>query len=63
MGRPVMDGWVSGLGNVRGGGLSSVVDKLSHHEGYFLKRVVPLGDEVPRPRRPALGPLRCPSRR
>ncbi|MPC48003.1 hypothetical protein E2C01_041767 [Portunus trituberculatus] len=36
------------------GGLSSVVDKHSYHVGPFFKTIGPRGDEVPRPRQPAL---------
>ena len=47
MGRPVLDGWVSGPEDVREGGLSTVVGKLSSHRGCFLKRAVPWGTRYP----------------
>ena len=53
---PVMDGWVSGPENVEEGGLSTVVGKLSNPWGQLFKTSCPVGDEVPRPRRPALVP-------
>ena len=60
MGRPVLDGWVSGPEDVEEGGLSTVVGKHSIPRGLFFKTSSPVGDEVPRPRRPALGPYVCP---
>ncbi|MPD00901.1 hypothetical protein E2C01_096406 [Portunus trituberculatus] len=39
------------------GGLSSVVDKHSYHVGPVFETTGPHGDEVPRPRQPALPPI------
>lgn len=58
--RPMLDGWVSGPEGVGEGGLSTVVSKLSEPWGRLFKTSILLGDEVPRSRRPALGPLVCP---
>ena len=60
MGRPVLDGWVSGPDGVGEGGLSTVVGKHSNPWGLLFKTSSPVGDEVPRSRRPALGPLAGP---
>ena len=58
---PSCVGWLGvWAGGREGGGLSTVVGKLSSHGGCFFKTSSPVGDEVPRPRRPALGPLVCP---
>ncbi|MPC76887.1 hypothetical protein E2C01_071322 [Portunus trituberculatus] len=40
--------------------LSSVVDKHSYHVRPFFKRTGLHGDEVPRPRQPALSPIVVP---
>lgn len=58
-GRHVLDGWVSGLGYVVGGGLSSVADKLSN-EGPLYKTSGPHVDEVSRSRRPPISPIVVP---
>ena len=59
MGRPVLYGWMSGQESVREGGLSTVVGKLSDPWGLLFKPSSPVEDEVPRSRRPVLGPLVC----
>ncbi|MPC19959.1 hypothetical protein E2C01_012888 [Portunus trituberculatus] len=43
-----------------GGGLSSVMDKHSYYVGPFFKATGPHGDEVPRPRQPALSSIVVP---
>ena len=60
MGRPVLDGWVSGPESVGEEGLSTVMGKLSDPWGLLFKPSSPVGDQVPRSRRPALDPLVCP---
>ena len=59
VGRPMLDGWVSGPDSFGEGGLSTVMGKLSCPWGLFFKTTSPLGDEVPRSWWPALGPLAC----
>ena len=60
MGRPVLDGWVSGPEDVREGVLAPSWANFRAMGAVFFKTSSPVGDEVPRPRRPALGPLVCP---
>ncbi|MPC83436.1 hypothetical protein E2C01_078147 [Portunus trituberculatus] len=61
-GRPVLDGWVSRLGCFWrvGGVLALSWTNFLHHVGPFFKTIGPHGDEVPRPRQPALAPIVVP---
>ncbi len=53
----MLDGLLPGLRWIVGGGLSSIVDKLSNHEGPLFKMSGIHGDEVHSSRRPALAPF------
>ena len=59
-GRPVLDGWVSRLGCFGRGVLALSWTNFLHHVGPFFKTIGPHGDEVPRPRQPALAPIVIP---
>ena len=52
-----LDGWVSGPEDVGEGGLSTAVSKHSYPWGLLFKTSSLVGDEVPHPRPPELGPL------